>query len=582
MTDTSTNECSFSETTSLTSHVSHSESVLTLLPWLSAVNDTISASTVCCHVGSAVFTVLVVNGKVKANVTINDAVFAVKSSSGGASSLEQLLPQILNSASLSVDTTRFSLVTLILGTVTAYQPAIAEELSFTLKASAMVNGLAPVNAVVLRFTSSMKAVPTAQVVVISVVSTVTAMGGATSQQLFGLLGLMSCSTGREQHLVSGMNIPESPIRLGHGALGQLTGGVTLLFCVIATHVVVVYLLRSLPYIESATYAVRFPALSLVMALFLCNGLAYSSVNLLWSDERWWVRGLACVTFVATLCIPFYAFHTIRRVLPKMDYCRFDWYDGSSFITKAFVPTGCWGPELYFGEYGMVLGEMRGGYAYHALLPFVCALLMGAVAGVQPGAGTKKCVVQKGMVISIACVQLLWVVLVRPFRRFMSNVLSTCSCVAVVAAFTASATGNTWLLQYAVLGGTVLSTVQLLYDIVTAIADWIWWRPAVWPSVETLADGVANVLKNRKVGGSGAVTKDTMLIAMLEAESVLGEVELSRLPTCAPAVSDDGCTELTEFAQSPLLDLGYWGKDIHATSAEDDDDEGLLRKFMMMI
>jgi hypothetical protein len=180
--------------------------------------------------------------------------------------------------------------------------------------------------------------------------------------------------------------------------------------------------RSISDTTVAMSDMRFPALSIFLAVFLLPGSVYGGVAALSSGDNIAV-GVAVLLAVAALITSSQVF-LFRSILPQCEFVPYaaDFPNAFAFERFALLPSSHWSPDSVERRFSPLLGTRTKRWCVLSIADLLLALVLSAATGLGVGTGGASCSV---MPVVVACMYLgnaALLMVLRPHRRPMDRVV----------------------------------------------------------------------------------------------------------------------------------------------------------------
>jgi hypothetical protein len=264
-------------------------------------------------------------------------------------------------------------------------------------------------------------------------------GGALDLQSLALLGAMECSGASGVLSVGSMRYLLSPLA-DRGPVAVAFGNVAIVAGAALLHLAAVLAVRRVRGLTlvGAMVAALFPALPLLVLLYLLPGTLRAALVLLWSARG---AGAAAGALVALAIVGAVAACTYAgaRLLPDV---AFEAYPEELLprraVLRALYPSGRWVPEATRRQYGPLLSAVRGRRRALAMQAEWYAVALALVTSAD--AWPSHCAAQYAAVAAVAYASACVYAVARPCRAAAASALNALSLVALATAAAVVALG----------------------------------------------------------------------------------------------------------------------------------------------
>ncbi|CUG93308.1 transmembrane protein, putative [Bodo saltans] len=250
----------------------------------------------------------------------------------------------------------------------------------------------------------------------------TLSGNPTSAAALAMVGLLSCS-GSTPALQSASYFVSFFFSLGSAAVAG--GNVAIIVVVTSLHYLVVRAWKahqSIATVAEAMSDMRFPALSIFIAMNLLPGAVYGSVASVSSGDNIGA-GVVVLGIVIALVVGSQVF-LIKVVLPVSDFRPYPIPHKTAFFFERFalLPSSRWIPESAERRFVPLMGTRTKDWCTLSIADLLLALCLSAATGLGVGTHGASCSVMPIVVASVYFINAAIVVVLRPHRRPMDRVV----------------------------------------------------------------------------------------------------------------------------------------------------------------
>ncbi|CUG48691.1 membrane-associated protein, putative [Bodo saltans] len=249
----------------------------------------------------------------------------------------------------------------------------------------------------------------------------TVSGNPTAAAALAMVGLLSCS-GSTPALQSAGYFVSLFFDLGAAAVAAGNVGIIAIVVGLQFAAVRVWMWRhKITSTDIAMADLRFPALSIFIAMYLLPGAVYGSVASVSSGDSV-VTGLLVLLIVIALVVGSQVF-LIKVVLPVSDFRPYPIPHKTAYFFERFalLPSSRWIPESAERRFMPLMGTRTKEWCLLSIADLLLALCLSAATGLGVGTHGASCSVMPIVVASIYFLNAAIVVVLRPHRRPMDRV-----------------------------------------------------------------------------------------------------------------------------------------------------------------
>ncbi|CUG93309.1 membrane-associated protein, putative [Bodo saltans] len=249
----------------------------------------------------------------------------------------------------------------------------------------------------------------------------TLSGNPTAAAALAMVGLLSCS-GSTPALQSAGYFVSLFFSLGPAAVAA--GNLAIILVVTSLHYVTVRAWKSYHTIATVADAMsdmRFPALSIFIAMYLLPGAVYGSVASVSSGDNIGA-GVVGLAVVIALVVGSQVF-LIKVVLPVSDFRPYPIPHKTAYFFERFalLPSSRWIPESAERRFMPLMGTRTKDWCTLSIVDLLLALCLSAATGLGVGTHGASCSVMPIVVASVYFLNAAIVVVLRPHRRPMDRI-----------------------------------------------------------------------------------------------------------------------------------------------------------------